>query len=94
MFSLQSALSLFLILNTATAEIFTLNASLPGSPLDGLPVNAGGQALELGGSPSSYCPTTVGSACPNVTATVFAGMTALWVHDYSAITLPHTDVGI
>lgn len=81
MLSLRNSLALVLALTTAAAaDIFTLNASLPGSDLNGLPVNAAGEAFYLGGSPASYCPTEVGVACPNVTATVVAaGLTALFV---------------
>ncbi|KUJ12676.1 uncharacterized protein LY89DRAFT_212254 [Mollisia scopiformis] len=79
MLSLRHALTFFLALGTTVAQILTLTASLPDSTLDGQPVNADGEAFSLGGSPASYCPTEVGTACPNVTATVFAGMSALWV---------------
>lgn len=80
MISLHNTLALFLTITTAAADIFTLTASLPDSDLNGLPVNAAGEAFYLGGSPASYCPTQVGVACPNVTETVFAaGLTALFV---------------
>ncbi|KAE8445070.1 hypothetical protein EG329_013785 [Mollisiaceae sp. DMI_Dod_QoI] len=79
MLSLRNTLVFFLALGTVTADLFTLTASLPGNPFDGQPVNAAGEAFSLGGSPATYCPTSVGSACPNATGTVFAGMTALWV---------------
>lgn len=80
MFSLRNALALTLTfaISTAIADTFTLTASLPASPLDGLPVNAAGEAFSLGGSPSFYCPTSVSSACPNTTETIFAAeLTAL-----------------
>jgi hypothetical protein len=80
MISLSNTLALLLALGTATADIFTLTASLPDSDLDGLPVNADGEAFYLGGSPASYCPIEESIVCPNVTATVFAaGLTALFV---------------
>ncbi|CZR59928.1 uncharacterized protein PAC_09823 [Phialocephala subalpina] len=78
MFSLRNTLTVALTFGTAVADTFTLTASLPGSPLDGLAVNAGGEAFHLGGSPGFYCPTSVGSACPNTTETIFAAeLTAL-----------------
>jgi hypothetical protein len=80
MISLLSLFSLLLaFLGTTLADIFVVNASLPGNALDGLPVNAAGEAFFLGGSPSTYCPTVVGVACPNATAqtVIVAGFTAL-----------------
>jgi len=69
-FTTISAL-LLAIIGTTSADIFTATASLPGSNLDGLPVNAAGRFFWLGGSPASYCPTVV-PHCPVVTQTVIA----------------------
>jgi hypothetical protein len=80
MLSLFTLFSFLLaLLGTASADVFMANASLPGNALDGLPVNAAGEAFFLGGSPATYCPTVVGVACPNATAQtiVAAGFTAL-----------------
>ncbi|KAE9380985.1 hypothetical protein N431DRAFT_137255 [Stipitochalara longipes BDJ] len=66
----SSKISLFFaVIGTTVADTFTATASLPGSNLDGLPVNAAGQAFWLGGSPASYCPT-VAPQCPVVTQTI------------------------
>ncbi len=76
-FTLFSLLLAFL--GTASADIFMANASLPGNALNGLPVNAAGEAFFLGGSPATYCSTVVGAACPNATAQtiIAADFTAL-----------------
>lgn len=70
--------SILLLRSAAAQQVFTLAAYLPGSPLDGLAVNAGGQSFYLGGSPSYYCPSFIGKYCPNTTTTVFTpGLGAL-----------------
>lgn len=64
--------------SSTSAAIFTLTTHLLGSPLDGQVINAAGSAFYLGlPGPSAYCPESVDPNCPNATATVFAGMTAL-----------------
>lgn len=75
---LGAPLCLFTLFTTAVAQILT--ASLPGSKLDGLTVEASGQAFYIGGNgPATYCPTQVEPYCPNVTGTFFAGLGALYV---------------
>jgi hypothetical protein len=83
MLSFITVLSLLLsFLGTTSADIFTATASLPGSTLDGLPVNAAGQAFWLGGSPASYCPPEV-PQCPNTTETIVVnGFTELDVSKF------------
>jgi hypothetical protein len=81
--ALRSFLVVGLLLNTFAAAQsgpgqFTLTVYQPGSPLDGEVVNAVGEAFYLGGSPATYCPTTV-QECPPGNQTIFAGMTALFV---------------
>lgn len=74
----RASLYLFALFTTTLAQILT--ASLPGSKLDGLNVEASGQAFYIGGSgPATYCPTQVEPYCPNVTGTFFAGLGALYV---------------
>jgi len=66
---------------TAAANLITIAASLPGSPLDGQVINADGNAFYLGlSAPGTYCPTVVDPNCPPVTGTVASGdLTALFV---------------
>ncbi|GAM88242.1 hypothetical protein ANO11243_062750 [Dothideomycetidae sp. 11243] len=54
---------------------YTVIAHKPGFPFDGLEVQAAGEHFFLspGGAPAYYCPTEVGSACPNTTDTVMVG---------------------
>ena len=85
MFCFAVLLALLACIDISSADLFTIKASLPGSTLDGLPVNAAGQAFWLGGSPASYCPTVV-PHCPNVTETIFAGgLTELFVSVFSIV---------
>ena len=68
------------LLGQASAQIFEVTASLPGSPFDRQPINAAGQSFWIGGNPATYCPTQVNPYCPNVTGTILAaGFTALYV---------------
>jgi hypothetical protein len=92
MFSYVTLLSLFLaFLGTTSADIFTATASLPGSTLDGLLVNAAGQAFWLGGSPASYCPTVV-PQCPNATEMIIVdGFTELDVSNLHRLLMPGAD---
>ena len=77
---------LSLLLTTALGQVFTLTTSLSGSPLDGQVINAASQAFYLGlPGPATYCPTVVNPNCPNVTGTVFAGMSALWVRNIALL---------
>jgi hypothetical protein len=64
MLSFSFLLLLLAFIGTISADIFVVNASLPGNALDGQPINAAGQAFWVGGSPSTYCPTVVGVSCP------------------------------
>ena len=71
---------LFLLNTCASAQVLTLRASLPGTLIDGLPVNAGGELFYLGGSPSTYCPPEIQQFCPNSTETIFTpGLGSLFV---------------
>jgi hypothetical protein len=84
-------LSLFIaVIGTASADIFMVNASLPGSWVDGQPINAAGQAFWVGGSPSTYCPSIVGTNCPNATAQtiIIAGFSALDVSKLLPLVIP------
>jgi len=69
---------LLAFIGITSADTFTATESLPGSILDGQPINAAGQSFVVGGSPASYCPVITGLQCTNVTETVIAdGFNAL-----------------
>ncbi|KAF2152086.1 hypothetical protein K461DRAFT_279611 [Myriangium duriaei CBS 260.36] len=58
---------------------YTAIAHRPGAPFHGKELQAAGLHIFVGASgPAAYCPTSVGSACPNATDTVFAGG-SMWV---------------
>lgn len=65
---------------SAVANVITIAASLPGSPLDGQVINAASETFWLGLSgPATYCPSQV-DVCPPVTGTVASGdLTSLFV---------------
>jgi hypothetical protein len=87
-------LSLFIaFIGTASADIFMVNASLPGSWVDDQPINAAGQAFWVGGSPSTYCPSIVGTNCPNATAQtiIIAGFSALDASKFLPLVIPCAD---
>jgi hypothetical protein len=75
---------LFLLNICASSQVLTLRASLPGTLIDGLPINAGGELFYLGGSPSTYCPPEIQQFCPNSTETIFTpGFESLFVSTHS-----------
>jgi hypothetical protein len=57
---------------TTPTKAYTVKASAPGKPIDGLQMEAGGLGFHLGGGTASYCPTQVGQ-CPPGKETVFLG---------------------
>lgn len=57
----------------STSSTYTLVASAPGTEFDGETVEAAGRNFFLGGSPATYCPTSVGPNCPPGNVTAFAG---------------------
>lgn len=48
-----------------------------GSPIQYLSMNAAGENFTLGGTTATFCPDSVGTACPPGTDTVFLGLGAL-----------------
>lgn len=52
---------------------FGVMAARSGSPIHFLQLNAAGTSFWLGGETSSYCPSSVGSACPKGDVTVLVG---------------------
>jgi hypothetical protein len=75
-----SVLGLLGFAASAAANVITIAASLPGSPLDGQVINAANEAFYLGLSgPATFCPSQV-DVCPPVTGTVADGaLTSLFV---------------
>ncbi|KAF2268633.1 hypothetical protein CC78DRAFT_530066 [Lojkania enalia] len=62
------------IIASAAAQYFGVMSSRSASPVHLLPLTARGGKFYLGGGPpSSYCPPTVGDACPVGNSTVLAG---------------------
>jgi hypothetical protein len=58
----------------AGSSYFGVISARSGSPIHLLPLTARGNKFYLGGAgPSSYCPPSVGSACPSGNSTVFTG---------------------
>jgi len=64
--------------------LYTIRAFRQGAIFDNLEINAAGQHFYVapGGSPAAYCPTSVGSACPNVTDTVWASSALVSGHSF------------
>lgn len=56
---------------------FRVVANKPDTDIDSLFMEARGRSFWLGGDPSTYCPTTVGDACPPGKVTVIAGLNNL-----------------
>lgn len=52
---------------------FTVISSRSASPIHLLPLTARGGKFYLGGTPSSYCPESVGAGCPKGDSTTFVG---------------------
>jgi hypothetical protein len=64
-------------LKLAAAEVSTLTVYHLGHHLHGKKIQAAAQGFYTGLSgPSTYCPASVGSSCPNATETVIAGSLA------------------
>ena len=57
-----------------TGNTFTVTVSAPKQSYDELPLEATGQTFITGtNSPSTYCPTFVGTSCPPGNVTAFYG---------------------
>jgi hypothetical protein len=82
-------------ITSATAQgQFELTVYLPGSPLNGQAVNAAGEAFYLGlHGPATYCPLSNQTLCPAGNKTIFAGMSAMFVRNNLAFSLPNAIVG-
>ncbi|KAF1357823.1 hypothetical protein EJ07DRAFT_126720 [Lizonia empirigonia] len=59
--------------NNNTASYFTVISSRSASPIHLLPLTARDGKFYLGGTPSSYCPESVGASCPSGNTTTFIG---------------------
>lgn len=64
-----------LMASTLAQGYFSVMSARSASPIHLLPLNAIGGKFFLGGSPSSYCPPSIGDACQNYPGndTVLAG---------------------
>jgi hypothetical protein len=56
---------------------FTVAASQPGSPINRLPMQAGGLGFRLGGQAATYCPSVVGPSCPRGVDTVISRLSSM-----------------
>jgi len=77
-FSYLNILSTLISFTTATTQ--NLTAYVSGNDLNGLAVNADGEAFWLGlKEPGTYCPLSNQSLCPAGTETIFDDASYLWV---------------
>ena len=78
-----------------TSNTFTVTVSWPSTVDDQRPLEASGLGFIFGptiNGPSSYCPESVGSFCPNSTATVFTANGGAMVSP--AAVIPHFEAFI